>query len=324
MVTAIGCGSDFEAKDDSRTDAATGGSSTGGSSTGGSGGSSTGGSSTGGTSGAGPGGCPSNHRCVPPAPPGWSGPYALTEDAACPGGWGQEALVVHDGLNAGDPECECTCQAKTTCPSTLGWLSINQAGCPLDATGIPTQIGVGDCQAANALPTHGVQLGQATGACEPTVTPNVPPATWGVSDRLCGGATSAGQCEKPQDSCLPSAGVSLCVEQPGELECPGEYPTKHVYYTGIDDTRKCPNTCPCTKTGNFACKAYFQSYTSMDCTTGGTSESVSTGSWLCLGGSLSAKLDSFSVTSVGTCTPGTAIGSGTATPKDAHTVCCVQ
>lgn len=234
-------------------------------------------------------------------------------------------MVVYDGLNADAPECSCTCKPETQCPTALNWYNINAASCPLDPPSSNSgQINVGACQLANAIPTHGVSLSQATPSCDPTVTPNVPIATWSVSNRLCSGANSAGQCENAGDQCLPDEGVSLCIEQAGDLDCPSAYPAKHLYFTGVDDQRKCPDSCPCSTSGTFSCKAGFRWFSSLSCNGAGTNMTVNTGGWHCLGGAQAVMLDSMTVTSTGTCTPGTAVGSGTATPKDPHTVCCAE
>jgi hypothetical protein len=148
----LACGSGFEAKDDTRPDSGTGGA------TGGSGGVSTGGVSGGGgsTGGAagGPDGCPPNHRCVPPAPSGWNGPYALTSDPTCAGSWGEEKLVVHDQLSAEPSECDCGCTPTTACPDAAGLHNFTVTPCPTTATGTPTALTVGACKDVNTLPSR--------------------------------------------------------------------------------------------------------------------------------------------------------------------------
>jgi hypothetical protein len=97
-----------------------------------------------------------------------------------------------------------------------------------------------------------------------------------------------------------------------------------VYYTGVDDTRTCPEDCPCTTSGVFECKAFVYSYASSTCSGPSTPNEVLTGAFKCLGSTAGAELHSFAVDKVGACTPGTATGSGEATPKNPWTVCCAE
>lgn len=325
--TLMACGNDFEAKgNDPKPDSGTGGATGGsggsaGSSTGGTSG--TGGSSTGGSGGS-PNGCPANHRCVPPAPSGWSGPYALTSDPTCPASWGQQQLVVHDQLTADPPECGCTCTPETNCPNTAGLIGSNNASCPTTPTGTPVSLTVGSCKDANGLLVHGVVIGEATPSCKAQVAKSIPPAVWAVNDRLCAGAGIAGQCENAGDSCYPSEGVSLCIEQAGDVPCSGAYAGKHLYFTDLEDTRNCPDSCPCSGAGPVECTAYFHAFTLLQCGGAATAGSVKSGAVACVGGSPAVTVDSIAPSKFGSCTPGAVIGSGEVAPLEPHTVCCLQ
>lgn len=315
-----GCGSDFESSPgpggskDAGSEASLGG---------------TGGGGTGGSSGTGgapndSGACPTTHRCVPPAPAEWSGPFAQSTKGVCSGEWGDTKLTIYADLNAPAPECDCTCTPKPSCPDHLSWLNYTVLSCtPPNPTSSP--LSVGECKVVNGLPSHGVQLAAATPGCTTKVTEAIPPATWSSTHALCDGASEGGSCTTSGERCLPGNGGALCIYHADDMECPSGYAQKLTYYSGVDDTRDCPTSCPCTGSGSVTCESILNSFASTDCT-GGTIDQatvVSGSNVECVVGA-TVKAGALTPKLLGACTNEPAAPMGTASPTGPITVCCTQ
>lgn len=334
LPLVAGCGDEFtpgSRDNDAGTDAAAG---SGGSAAGGTGGSAAGGSGgtagTGGVGGGGSGGtageagtpCPTTHVCVSPVPSGWTGPIADVGEAPCPAEWASEQTFLHDGLNAPAAQCECTCTPKVNCPTSLTFHTYGTGSCSAPTGG--AALAPNTCKAATTLPYNTVSLAAATAACGATVSEYIPEATWANHHRLCSGAQSAGTCANDGELCVSKPNGKLCVYQEGDLPCPAGYETKTVAYTGAEDDRDCPATCSCAPAGTAKCVSTVTTYSSMDCTSGGLTGTLVSGTSLggCIGSSV--KGGAITQSQTGTCSPPTLSPSGAATPKGATTICCTN
>lgn len=333
LATSVcACGSDFdppvETKADAGQEASTGGAGgsvggSGGTVTGGSGGSTSGGSA--GTSGsggdAGPT-CPTGHRCVAPAPSGWTGPV-LRSTSTCGGSWAQLGLTLHEGLTAGAATCECNCTPDVTCPTSLQWN--NYAGLACTSASGSSSMAPGACKAKTAL-SHGASMAAATPTCGAVVDETIPAISWTTDDTLCTGATEGGTCETAGELCLPEENGTLCIYRTGDEACPSDYPTKIQAYSGATDTRDCPQSCTCTPSGTATCTANVFTFAGAQCTAaplGSVNVTSGVTTPVCLGSSAgAAQAGTITKGTLGTCTGQNPTPTGSAAPSGEHTLCC--
>jgi hypothetical protein len=180
---------------------------------------------------------------------------------------------------------------------------------------------------ANALQVTG---GSCTANPQP---PTIPPVSWSTLGQACGGATAGTGCSSSSESCMPVPQSpfhsGLCIMQAGNVSCTGQFSEQHLFYGGSMDTRTC-STCTCGAPSGGTCTATVEVYATMGGTNcGGTPLATlhpTTQSTDCanLTGNpeVGSKKASFSAVTGGTCA-GTAQPSGTATPTNPTTFCCI-
>jgi hypothetical protein len=168
----------------------------------------------------------------------------------------------------------------------------------------------------------------AGGSCAVNSVADVPPLELETRLIACGGATDAGGCTGG-DVCLPRTdapfGEELCVWRAGDVLCPpsSSYNARTLYYTTFADTRGCA-TCTCgSPAGSCA---------------GSSLTLISNGS--CFGYEVLAELPGDGTCTVtestpmtqgviynqvvdAACAPSTGAPTGTVTPGDPITVCCL-
>ncbi len=277
------------------------------------------------------------YSCVTNAPAGWAGPFAFSVGAppypACPAPYskvelrGGENIVAPPAMCSG---CSCGTPANVKCATTA--TTYTDAGCTKNKLGLfPPE------SACNGVPvnqsfsqTHAITNGALSaigGSCSPSAgTKSVPPFTWTSSKQLCGGAKSGAGCTAGS-SCLPMPkapfAAKLCITKPGDEICPSPFLNKHPLYADATDSRDC--SCACNGSTGGSC-------------TGGTINFYP-GSSKCSGTpvtltpnvckpttpfkSFSVSVSGATVVTAGSCSP-TKKTSGTATPDDLRTVCCLQ
>jgi hypothetical protein len=281
--------------------------------------------------------------CVPQAPGGWQGPYAIIESAGasplptllnCPTtGYSQEVYNGTGAPTAPAATCTCACGAPdggTCAPPTLSYAT-KPTGC--FACGTAVQLG-GGCTPVSypggqcTMASIGSVTVAASGACAPDASVVVPVAQWGAEARLCGppGAPVVGSCAAGQ-VCAPAAGLPLkketyCVAINSVSQCPSEYyAVARQYYTGDVDTRGC-TACSCAPATGSACgNSAVHTYSDVGCTsaTGTTPVPVACST---LAG---ARAVSFSgVPNGGSCAPNGGQPTGTFAPTNPYTICCNQ
>jgi len=294
------------------------------------------------------GACSGDVRCVPPPPDtGWIGPLALYDGP--PGATlpdcapGESGLDVFSGLTGPAASCStCACAAPQGDACTDPALTFfADPGCAM-ACGPATSLTDKACVApptASTCSAAAFAVGPSTpaggGACAASGgMATLPPATWSRVARACMpvGPLSRGGGSCPASSvCLPNPAsppqAAICVEQAGDAACPATgYPSKRLYYTGVDDQRGCtPCTCaaPAGASCSFAAASPGFRYDPLTCTAPMFPFGVPTACQTFTGGD-PFKLFSAPVLDPGSCASAGGEPTGTASPTGLLTFCCSQ
>lgn len=208
-------------------------------------------------------------ECVALAPAGWTlVAFTLGDVATCPAGYGDLVKVVEAPISGSHCACACSCPGIQNNPCVHGTLTavigntctaVNVAvnvtgGCdPLGVTlgnynsikAKPLAVTPIDVAVDGTLP--GVQLGSSGVTCLPS-------------------PSDAGGCSGGQ-ACLPkTTSASLCIQSPGEVDCPAGPLTKRtVIGSGsMDDQRSCA-ACTCSSSAASCSNPTFAGYTADDC-----------------------------------------------------------
>jgi hypothetical protein len=185
-------------------------------------------------------------------PPDWQGPVLLATAAgaippACPNVVAPE--LVYEGeppphtcsaCNCGDPIGECgqatlTCYAGNGCdtgtvlyegsPDGCNIFLFEDASCKVGAAPAPT-----------------------SGACG-AVPGTVQGSGWGITHALCALAPHDDSCDGGQ--CFDTGGApqveEVCIHAPGDVDCPGAWPSRTLAWASVQDGRTCQ--CTCTPVG---------------------------------------------------------------------------
>ncbi len=297
------------------------------------------GGATGGTSGSGgsagsTASCSSlGKQCVPAVPSGWSGPVAMASGPSTPPACTSEyptqttSGVLADNLSADPATCGCTCKNPVIAICSTATLNVYGGGtCGSTGNKVADLVNGSKCTAASldSLATHMRATGNfISGSCVAQPSEQVPSATWGLQARACGGASTAGACSGGQLCVPPAATFEMCIYQAGNLACPAGYTNKSVFYEGFDDTRGC-TACTCgTATGNCVGTGTVSLHNKNDCTD--DVKTIDLGTCASAVTATHAKYNDGPATNV-TCppAPGAGMSTGTATPKDAVTFCCLS
>jgi hypothetical protein len=299
---------------------------------------------------AGPVGCPG--QCMPIGPLNWTrDPFLLwigdSDIAApdCPERARKLGYEGHADLVAPDECGPCSCGAPS-CELPAG-LTANSTTCVLsdDPGTIYTPFDAppdwdGSCVAPPAVPAN--LLGSVTIApltvspciAETGPIPTKGQAYWKTYARACLGE-AFGPCGDSAQVCSPTAepppdGFSQCIQylREGDADCPGEYPVKHVFYEGLNDTRNC-SQCTCSAPVGSDCSAYISLYTDAGCATDLMGNVLQTANAaICLDVAAGNQLQSKSATPVdnqpGYCQASGGVPYGEATPTAPSTFCCQE
>jgi hypothetical protein len=191
-------------------------------------------------------------------------------------------------------------------------------------------VGENECWARDVV-FHSLTLPEAGAACaDGTVTANIPEATWGTALVACAPPDDDAVCPDGSDVCVPTPteplGAELCVVRAGDHECPAAYPTRTLYYHGLDDTRACPDSCECTPTG-ATCSIRVERHEPTSCIDlFPPAVTVQSGSTVCVLPNATydaARTETVQLDDAGACTPGSADLGGDVTPTAPVTVCCM-
>lgn len=141
-----------------------------------------------------------------------------------------------------------------------------------------------------------------------------------------------------RSKCLPPdvipPGFALCIFHEGDRDCPGDpgnvFTEKHIFYNGVQDDRQC-SACSCGAPTGSVCSAQISIYGGNDLTCGGPTLAqipISSANLACLditlpGQALGSKSAGPTTYHPGTCPPMGGDASGSATPIQPDTFCCL-
>ncbi len=280
------------------------------------------------------------YECASSTPSGWIGPavmwtgsYPAAAVPDCPVGYAT-AVDGFEGLASSPDACGCECRASgqtcsgsatlytgTNCAKSCVTVALSSNACT--ALVCPMGGAAGSWQVTGPVSTGG--------ACSPTVTPKSGgPPSWQTTVRVC---AHAGPVDVPGgcvngEQCLPKPtapyGSSLCVYQPGvQTACPAPYdasPRPTVVFESFTDGRGC-GACTCSAAPTAAsCAGGVALHSQSTC--GETRPSSAPG---CMTFNLSpvAVQANYALTA-GTCSvTGMPAPTGTVTPSNAYSVCCM-
>ena len=277
------------------------------------------------------------YSCTDAPPTGWSGPVAFWEAMAmapgCSGTYNGTATKGQAGLSASPAMCGCTCSGpgNESCPTANGGVYDGNGTCSVNCPGsVPVPSGGGcvnfGCSATLASVLYG-KFGATGGSCSANPTQSVPAVSWSTAARTCawgltnqqGGCGANKLCVTAPSS--PFAGP--CVMQAGDLACPMGYPTKHIEYASVSDTRGC-SSCTCTLNAG-TCNGSLIFYKSGNCQ-GGVVGTYGLGQPCTAvtnqGTASVASNASYYVLPAGSCAAQGGQPQGSATPSSPTTICC--
>lgn len=287
------------------------------------------------------GACPG--QCVPLPPLEFNGPALLwigpeLEAPVCPARAPRMVYEGHADLDASYecPACECS---QPACELPAGVTASNSPGCQgptFTALDAPPQWD-GSCVSPATVSTLGsVLIAPSTvRACAPIFDEppqnTIPPSPWRTFARACAGEAIPGVCDDPGLTCLPTAeppppGFRQCIMhlEPGERDCPDEFPEPQLLYGDLEDTRACTQ-CQCVQSTPSNCAASVSVYQDQACNSWVLSSMI-TEAPLCLnvppGVSLAGVEASWLTNDPGSCIAVGGEPTGAATPIEPRTFCC--
>jgi hypothetical protein len=222
-------------------------------------------------------GCPLG--CLPPAPPGWTGPSATydgptaTKPAACPPLYTQREIDAHQGLTAGATVCGCGTASFAGAKCAVAAVLYGAGGFACDpnvAVAATTDVpGAGSCLAKSVYSYINFEAPTLNrGTCTyPTPVKTLPAAAFAKENVACG-LPQTGSCPDRADCTavpVPDAPFArLCIHKQGEQSCPSlDYAARFLAHKSTSDTRACT---PCVgATSGGACGTMFVFASDADC-----------------------------------------------------------
>ncbi|WP_437677031.1 hypothetical protein [Sorangium sp. So ce131] len=167
-----------------------------------------------------------------------------------------------------------------------------------------------------------------------TQAPILQPVAWDTVGEACAGAMPGAGCANMDETCLPIPQgpfhAGLCIMQEGEKSCPttGVFSEQHIFYDAAMDTRGC-SSCTCGAPMGGTCSATVTMYSDAMCTMNNllaTLHPTSTDEACAdLTGNprTQGRTAAFDPVSGGACPPSGGQPTGTTTPVDPTTFCCI-
>jgi hypothetical protein len=270
------------------------------------------------------------------APVGWFGPAIYkrqpvgTPVEPCPAEIDDAGPTLVEGfVDPGPAVCSCECELSQpqTCQSTMntaptqscggggecyyyyyGGTTITEDCLNVDVEGF---VAFSSCEG----------YGGGNSFCEETENELIPPFNW---------ASAIATCRIPETALLCDDGVCLppvpdgfeaawCIYQQGDLECPaGEFDTKTVFYTEVEDTRDC-TSCTCGTAGTSCEEATMMVFDLPDCA--GEPSLIVQADNVCIAGTGSSVAGDFGGDNPCPVTEAP-VPEGAITPLGAFTFCC--
>jgi hypothetical protein len=198
------------------------------------------------------------------------------------------------------------------------------------------QMGSTSCNTGTMNCTVSAKVGTSTvsgSSCTPSATmPMKPPVMWGSLGDACGGAQPGKGCTDTSATCMPIPTApfhsGICIMQAGMQQCPaGMFTDTHVFYSATNDTRGC-TACMCGTATGDTCTVTWTLYSDTAFPPACEMQELMMGSGTCSAFSgnpsiTSAKATITSPPSGGTCTPINGQPTGTVTPTNPTTFCCI-
>jgi hypothetical protein len=284
--------------------------------------------------------CSGAFVCAPSAPTGWAGPFELYAGSnpapACEPGFSGATLNGNAGLAASPASCDCQCDVAqglrcgsppivfsptpTVCSTACASALLTPGACT--TVDMQTQCHLTVAGAGIAIPAPPIS---SPGSCAVLAAVGVPPYSWATFARACGASASARADCKGSSACIPAPRApfltSVCIEQAGDVACPGtDFTTKYLYYGSVDDTRSCA-MCTCGSVTGASCSGKLTQYMSADggC---GTAQTIYDLPLTCSPLQQPADLVLSVAAQNGSCKPSPPLATGSATPATPMTFCC--
>jgi hypothetical protein len=288
--------------------------------------------------------CTGTFACVPTVPGGWSGPFELYAGASPAPSCTADFTSAYDGnagLSAPPGNCSCSCVVPNTeCTTpTLAFYSQTASLCLTSACST-TALAPGVCKTVSDATGCGTPQTSAISAsapvvelasCTPQASKSITPTSWATTAQACSSTTAVVQDDCQAGSvCAPKPsapyGATLCISQLGDVSCPpgsggAGYSSKQVFYGGVDDLRTC-TACTCGSLGGATCSASFEAYSSTDgsCTGGGDTYAAP---FSCEAVDQPADFRLTIIAQNGSCGASQVTATGSATPTNPTTFCCL-
>jgi hypothetical protein len=275
--------------------------------------------------------CPETHACVAPVPTGWHGPVAIRdgEAATCPEVYPTIEVDGFAEVLGAPPRCTCECDASSLCGALIGGDIESACEFPSPIIG-NTEFALPDaCEPIPPLDGGGFHLGfepDPLAVCEPAATSTMADPTMSGRVLVCGDPVLVAGCED-DFVCAPRIddASELCIVQTGAHECPLEYPTVRVAWTGMLDERACsPSECTAPD-APATCNAAVRISSTDDCESPAVPD-FDVGAFTCVpndGAALSFLRYSDVTALVSGCTPSGGAAIGGVSPADPVTICCI-
>jgi hypothetical protein len=301
--------------------------------------------------------CAAVATCVAEVPADWTGYDHLFDGSgaapACPSLFAQSATPGNSGLTA-DPAscgaCACGAPANLTCDMPDA-MFVQDATCG-NAGNFVTQLSVpaawdGTCTGTDFAPGGRNTCGNnGTSPCNAAVLADAPVVTGGSCGAsggastvtpssftgagfACAGAPHGGGCTGTE-VCQPKPAApfesGICIHHDGDVACPVGTPftARHVFYTGVDDTRGC-SACACGAPAGATCSATISVYASGSSCTGTPAATFAAGTCTNLAGNPQITVRKATITAPtgGACPASGGAATGSATGTGATTYCCI-
>lgn len=266
-------------------------------------------------------------RCVPAAPPGWSGPLFVSTGGRPCTAPSVSPFTGHQGLTS-PAECHgCACEPSVANCAHVLFDFGKDSSCDGQIGLPPTQCvndGGSIASVGAATPVNQASFCVASKASAPLPDE----VTWGTDYTACvpPPPNSTNSACGTTETCFPDSPGSgaVCVYLSGaDNVCVGEYKAKQVVYTDVVDKRTCDPCCAGEQALGVQCAGVVQTFTAPDCA-GAPFHTVNTNVGCSTGNGTQIASVKYTPGSLGTCNAGAVKALGAAQPTGPITICCLE
>ena len=286
--------------------------------------------------------CTESQTCIPDPPDDWMGPILLLEgappiDQGCPTEAPTPVLSVFSDLQATPASCECECGSATG--TTCAPIELEHYGTDTECSGAPTSEyavpNSGTCISPLDYPTghywNAPNPGVTGGECAPSTNVSLPSVTWASQSQICGDLQTSRNSCGGSEQCIDydnDGEGRICISRDGEHECPETgFSEQMTRFGSFSDTRNCTE-CTCGAPSGL-CDGTVFLWSAPGCADNGAgfiSVSLEIGGG-CEGGNPIFDVESAHASLSGandaSCTPSSSPPTGTVTPTEPRTFCCI-